>query len=209
MRMALAGALWHLAGMFREKITRPGEVCDRRRGFLRKVGLAALGLAPAGGALAAAADERRSVAFVHTHTGEQLSALYFESGRYRHDVLAQVNILLRDFRTEAVFPIDPLVLDRLYRLQAQAGSREAYQVISGYRSPTTNAALRVRSSGVAEHSLHMEGRAIDVRLPGVDTARLAVLARRQGLGGVGFYRVSDFVHVDTGRVRIWGDPVSA
>jgi uncharacterized protein YcbK (DUF882 family) len=183
--------------------------CAQRRGFLRRLSWTALGLAPAGAVLAAAARECRALSFVHTHTGEQLSAVYFESGRYRPDVLARVNILLRDFRTERVHPIDPLVLDRLHALQTLSRCGDAFEVISGYRSPATNAALRGRSSGVAEHSLHMEGRAIDVRLRGFDTARLAMLARGQRAGGVGYYRVSDFVHVDTGRVRIWGDPLDA
>jgi uncharacterized protein YcbK (DUF882 family) len=121
-------------------------------------------------------------------------------------VLRQVNELLRDFRTEAVHIIDPQVLDRLFLLQNAVGGQEAFQVISGFRSPLTNAALRRRSAGVAEHSLHMDGRAIDVRLPGQATERLAELARLQLAGGVGYYRVSDFVHLDTGRVRNWGDP---
>jgi uncharacterized protein YcbK (DUF882 family) len=122
-------------------------------------------------------------------------------------VLAQVNQLLRDFRTETVFPIDRGVLDRLFAVQAMTGSREPFEVISGYRSPATNAALRRGSHGVAEHSLHMQGRAIDVRLSGFSTERLARLARSQMGGGTGFYRVSDFVHLDTGAVRIWGDPI--
>ncbi len=89
------------------------------------------------------------------------------------------------------------------------GGSEPFQIISGYRSAATNAVLRERSNGVAEHSLHMEGRAIDVRLAGVASASLARVALQQSSGGVGFYRVSDFVHVDTGRVRSWGDPVNA
>lgn len=179
-----------------------------RRGFLRKLGAATMGLAAAKAALADS-GERRSLSFVHTHTGEQLTAWYYEAGAYRSGVLQQVNVLLRDFRTEIVYPIDPLVLDRLYLLQTAAGSREPFQVICGYRSPATNAALRERSTGVAAHSLHMQGRAIDVRLPGVATDRLALLARQQSSGGVGFYRVSDFVHVDTGRLRNWGDRIEA
>lgn len=175
-----------------------------RRSFLRGFGAATLGLVAARAALATE-DSRRELAFVHTHTGEQLNAVYYEGGAYCGPVLLQVNQLLRDFRTETVFPIDPALLDRLFLLQSAAGSREPFQVISGYRSPTTNAALRTRASGVAEHSLHLQGRAIDVRLPGVPTGRLALLAQRQSGGGVGFYRVSDFVHLDTGRVRSWGD----
>jgi len=183
-----------------------------RRGFLRQFGAAALGLVAAGVALAddeapAGDGGRRSLSFFHTHTAESLTAVYYEAGAYRAAVLQQVNELLRDFRTGTVYPIDPLVLDRLFALQSLAGSSEPFEVISGYRSPATNAALRKASDGVAEHSLHMEGRAIDVRLPGVATSLLAALARRQAAGGVGYYEVSDFVHVDTGRVRSWGDPI--
>ena len=178
-----------------------------RRGFLRGLGAAAAGLS-AGRAARAGDNERRAISFVHTHTGEQLSTVYYDGGAYLAPALQRVNQLLRDFRTDALYPIDPGVLDRLYLLQSAAGSDEAFQVICGYRSPATNQALRRASSGVAEHSLHMEGRAIDVRLPGIDTARLATLAREQKGGGVGYYRVSDFVHVDTGRVRNWGDPIA-
>ena len=180
--------------------------CMRRRSFLRQFGAAGLGLAAAGVALAEA-GERRSLSFFHTHTAERLTAVYFEAGSYSAAVLRQVNELLRDFRTGTVFPIDPLVLDRLYALQCLTGGSEPFQVISAYRTPATNAALRKGSDGVAAHSLHMEGRAIDVRLPGVATAQLAVLARQNGTGGVGYYEVSDFVHLDTGRTRIWGDPL--
>lgn len=179
-----------------------------RRQFLRSVGTVALGLAAARAARSGA-DSRRSLSFVHTHTREQLTAVYFEDGAYCAPVLQQVNQLLRDFRNDAVFPIDPAVLDRLYWLQSAAGRDEPFYVISGYRSPVTNAALRARSSGVAEHSLHLQGRAIDVRMPGTPTAQLALLARSQSCGGVGYYRVSDFVHVDTGRVRCWGDSIEA
>jgi uncharacterized protein YcbK (DUF882 family) len=149
------------------------------------------------------------LSFVHTHTGERLTAEYFVAGTYRPEVLAQVNQLLRDFRTETVFPIDPGVLDRLHAVQAMTGGHEPFEVISGYRSPATNAALRRASHGVAEHSLHMQGRAIDVRLSGFPTAHLALLGRAQMGGGTGYYRVSDFVHLDTGTVRMWGDRLEA
>jgi uncharacterized protein YcbK (DUF882 family) len=179
-----------------------------RRGFLQKLAAVGVGLAAARTVLAAG-DGRRSLSFVHTHTGEQLTATYYQDGAYRSAVLQQVNVLLRDFRDGTVHPIDPLLLDRLFLLQSVVGGSEPFQVISGYRSPATNAALREKSSGVAEHSLHMDGRAIDVRLAGVATDRLARLALQQSSGGVGFYRVSDFVHLDTGRVRRWGDPLDA
>ena len=123
-------------------------------------------------------------------------------------MLQQVNVLLRDFRNDTVYPIDPAVLDRLFLLQAVVGGSEPFQIISGYRSAATNAALRELSHGVAEHSLHMDGRAIDVRLAGVASATLARVALQQSSGGVGYYRVSDFVHVDSGRVRSWGDPLN-
>jgi uncharacterized protein YcbK (DUF882 family) len=178
-----------------------------RRAFLRGVGAAAIGMTAARAAVAGS-NERRALSLVHTHTGERLSTVYYEAGAYVATALQRVNQLLRDFRTDTLYPIDPGVLDRLHLLQAAAGSDEAFQVICGYRSPATNATLRHASSGVAEHSLHMQGRAIDVRLPGVGTARLALLARSQQGGGVGYYRVSDFVHVDTGRVRTWGDPIA-
>ena len=175
---------------------------------MRQLGAAGLALAAVRIALAGGA-ERRTLSFVHTHTGEQLTTEYYSGGDYRADELQRVNVLLRDFRNDQVFPIDPKVLDRLFYLQSVSGSSEPFQIISGYRSAATNAALRARSTGVAEHSLHMEGRAIDVRLPGVATAELARLALQQACGGVGLYRVSDFVHVDTGRVRCWGDPINA
>ena len=177
-----------------------------RRGFIVSCAAAATALLAVRVSVAESGEER-SVAFVHTHTGERLTARYYVGGVYVDAVLAQVNLLLRDFRDGTVHPIDPLLLDRLYRLQAVAGGSEPFQVISAYRSPATNATLRQRSSGVAEHSLHMEGRAIDVRLPGLPTENLARLAVQQSAGGVGFYRLSDFVHLDTGRVRSWGDPL--
>jgi uncharacterized protein YcbK (DUF882 family) len=198
-RGAISIDLWHRIVMSTPK--------GGRREFLRSVGTLALGFAAARAARSEG-ESRRSLSFVHTHTGEQLTAVYFD-GEYCAPVLQQVNQLLRDFRTEAVFPIDPAVLDRLYWLRSATGRDEPFHVISGYRSPLTNAALRARSSGVAEHSLHMQGRAVDVRMPGMPTAQLALLAQRQAGGGVGYYRVSDFVHVDTGRVRSWGDTIEA
>jgi uncharacterized protein YcbK (DUF882 family) len=185
-------------------------LCDRptgirldRRCFLRRAGFVALALAPVGAARAYATD-RRSLSFVHTHTGESLSTVYFENGSYQRSSLKRVNHLLRDFRTGEIHPIDPQVLDILFDLQTRV-SRDAplFEVICGYRSAQTNAALRSRPSGVAEHSLHMEGRAIDVRLSGFPTRKLRELALGLQRGGVGFYPKSDFLHLDNGRVRFW------
>jgi uncharacterized protein YcbK (DUF882 family) len=140
---------------------------------------------------------------VHAHTGEALSAEYCSGGLYQAGCLAQVNRLLRDFRSGEVHPIDPRLLDILYKLQVLAGREATYEVISGYRSPRTNAALRSNSSGVAEHSLHMDGRAIDVRMAHFPTRKLRDFALSLRSGGVGYYARSDFVHLDTGRVRTW------
>lgn len=153
-------------------------------------------------AMAEAANVR-SVAFVHTHTGEKLTAVYWKDGAYQQQVLQQVNHLLRDFRTNEVHDIDPALLDLLFDLRTKVGSDAAFHVISAYRSPQTNEMLRRSSNGVAEHSMHMQGKAIDVRLAGFPTARLAEVARSLRRGGVGYYAASDFVHVDTGRVRYW------
>ena len=145
----------------------------------------------------------RSLRFVHTHTGETLTAPYFDGSNYSSDSLDQVNLLLRDFRTGESHTIDPALLDILYDLQARADHDATYEIISGYRSPATNAMLHSRSSGVAEHSQHLLGKAIDIRLTGFSTRLLSEHARMLARGGVGFYGASDFVHVDTGPVRTW------
>ena len=178
----------------------PGNQPSRRR-FLQRAG-AALVLLPFGTAWART-PARRTLSFVHTHTGEQLSSVYFQDGQYQAAELERINQLLRDFRTGDVHPIDTGVLDILADLRVLADRDEPYEVISGYRSPLTNAALHRHSSAVAEHSLHLQGRAIDVRLPGFSTDRLRELALGMGRGGVGFYAQSDFVHLDNGRVRYW------
>jgi uncharacterized protein YcbK (DUF882 family) len=145
----------------------------------------------------------RELKFTHTHTGERLTVEYFTGGTYLQDALASINQFLRDFRTSEVHAIDPSLLDLLHGLTGLTGSRQPFQVISGYRSPATNKMLRNHSEGVAAGSLHMQGRAIDIRLADVPltTLRHAALAVRGG--GVGYYPASDFVHVDTGRVRTW------
>jgi uncharacterized protein YcbK (DUF882 family) len=186
------------AGTHEELSGKPAEFARRR--FLIAVGTLAL-LRP--DASSAAAADQRSLWFVHTHTGEALSIVYFQGGQYMPDALERVNYLLRDFRTNEVHTIDPALLDVLFDLHTQAHHDGPFEVISGYRSPNTNAALRSRSNGVAEHSLHMQGRAIDIRLRGFPTQKLRDLAIALQRGGVGFYPVSDFVHVDTGRVRTW------
>lgn len=145
----------------------------------------------------------RCLRFVHTHTGESLTAAYFDGRAYDEACLSDVNHLLRDFRTGESHPIDPPLLDILYQLQLRTDHDAPFEIISGYRSPATNSMLRRSSTGVAEHSQHLLGKAIDVRLSGYSTRNLGEHARALSLGGVGFYASSDFVHVDTGRVRFW------
>jgi uncharacterized protein YcbK (DUF882 family) len=172
-----------------------------RRQFLR----AALCAAPAVALprLAAAAAEPRELRFVHLHTGEKLTALYYDGGRYVDGALAAVDRLLRDFRTGDVHPIDPALLDLLHGVRSATGSRAPFEIISGYRSPETNHRLQQATSGVATRSLHMDGRAIDVRLADVALPRLRRAASAARAGGVGYYPESGFVHLDTGRVRYW------
>jgi uncharacterized protein YcbK (DUF882 family) len=145
----------------------------------------------------------RELRFTHTHTGEQLAVEYFSGGSYLQDALATIDQFLRDFRTSEVHAIDPGLLDLLQGLAGLTGSRQPFQVISGYRSPATNEMLRHSSEGVAAGSLHMKGRAIDIRLADVPLTKLRHAALAVRGGGVGYYPASDFVHVDTGRVRTW------
>jgi uncharacterized protein YcbK (DUF882 family) len=154
------------------------------------------------GAIAAEADER-SLSFRHTHTGEELSVVYWADGDYVPAALDRINKFLRDFRTDEVTQIEPETLDILHDLYIATGSEGVYEVISGYRSPRTNKNLREQGRDVARRSLHMQGRAIDVRLTDVDTVKLRDLALEMKRGGVGYYKTSDFVHIDNGRVRRW------
>jgi uncharacterized protein YcbK (DUF882 family) len=178
-----------------------------RTGVLRRTVLKGLALGPIGpvlaGSPAAAAAEERTLAFRHLHTGERLQVVYYARAAYLPGALDSVERLLRDFRTGERHPIDPRLLDTLCALRAACGGG-TFEIISGYRSPGTNAMLRRASTGVARDSLHTTGRAIDVRLVGTDTARLRDAAIALGHGGVGYYPESDFVHLDTGRVRTWG-----
>ena len=138
-----------------------------------------------------------------THTGEVLSVAYRSASGLALDAVQSLQHLLRDHRNNQQHAIDVALYDHLADLAEMAGVEPRYEIISAYRSPVSNAALHERSAGVAVHSLHLEGRASDVRLRGVDCAQLAALARGNQRGGVGYYRSSDFVHVDTGRVRSW------
>lgn len=141
--------------------------------------------------------------FNHTHTGEKLAVEYWRAGTYEPEGLDAVNKLMRDFRTGDVHPIDPSLLDVLHDVAGRTGSTRPFEIISAYRSPKTNAALNRHSDGVARNSLHLKGQAIDIRLADVPLKDLRRAALAAGRGGVGYYAGSNFVHVDTGRVRTW------
>jgi uncharacterized protein YcbK (DUF882 family) len=168
--------------------------------------LSALGVTPAHAARAsraAPAPRSRLLSFVNTHTGDTFADAYWENGTYVPDALDAIKHVMRDHRSGEAHDIDPRLLDQLSELRGVTGAAQPYQIISGYRSPATNAALHEQSSGVATRSLHMEGRAIDVRVGGVQLTNLRDAAIGLQRGGVGFYPGSDFIHVDTGRVRRW------
>jgi uncharacterized protein YcbK (DUF882 family) len=148
-------------------------------------------------------DRERSLSFYNLHTGETLRTTYFENGRYIPGALEEVNFILRDFRQNEIKPIDPNLLDLLVRIHQRLDTNQPFDIISGYRSPRTNAMLHARSEGVAVHSLHVDGRAIDICVPGRSLINVRRAAMTLFGGGVGYYPRSGFVHVDTGRIRYW------
>jgi uncharacterized protein YcbK (DUF882 family) len=180
-----------------------------RRSFLGYGAAAtAAALVPGRAQAATAVSKRpeRVLSFFHTHTGERLKIAYCCDGVYQPEALTQLNHLLRDFRVDLEKPIDPKLFDLLHELNGTLETEQPYHIISGYRSPETNTMLRERGgshTGVATQSLHMVGKAMDIRVPGVKLDHLRTAAASLKLGGVGFYPSSNFVHVDTGRVRFW------
>ena len=177
-----------------------------RRAFLGKALCSGAGLAILSApdlAEAALRTGKRKLSFYHTHTGKELELVYAVGKHYNPLALNKINNYLGDFRTGEVHNIDPKLLDMLWTLQCRCGKTGVFSVISGYRSPLTNTSLRGKSSGVAQKSLHMEGKAIDVRFSESPTKQLRDYAISMQAGGVGFYPSSDFVHLDTGRYRTW------
>ncbi|MEN9879882.1 MAG: hypothetical protein RIQ55_528 [Pseudomonadota bacterium] len=149
----------------------------------------------------------RALAFDHTHTRERIHLVYAVDGQYVPDALTSLNRFLRDHYSGTVGQMDPQLFDLLHDVRRALGGQSlgAFEVISGYRCPETNDHLRnSRGGGVAKRSLHMEGKAIDVRIPGVPLAELRDAALSLQAGGVGYYPREQFVHIDTGRVRSWG-----
>ena len=150
-----------------------------------------------------AAPETRRLSLVNTHTGESLEISYFADGAYLTDALQQLNRVLRDHRTGEVGAIDPALFDVLHQAAHSCHAEPTFEVISGFRSAASNEMLRTQGGGVARRSLHLTGKAIDVRLKGVQCRRLREVGLKLARGGVGYYPKSDFVHLDTGRVRSW------
>ncbi|MCX7070443.1 MAG: DUF882 domain-containing protein [Gammaproteobacteria bacterium] len=187
-----------------------------RRRFLRQLAGAAGALLPAVAAppaaafagTGAAAAGLRLLTMHHTHTGERIEQVYARGDQYLPEALGSLNRFLRDHYSGDVGRIDPALFDLLHRVHRVLGLGDqpgaCFEVISGYRSPATNQLLRkTRGGGVASHSLHLQGQAIDVRLAGVPLADLRDAALSLKAGGVGYYPREQFVHLDTGRVRRW------
>lgn len=187
--------------------SRPGLGRRAFLGFGAVAAAAALSPLKASAAPAPAASKAvRTLSLFNTHTGERLKTAYCCDGKYEPAALEQINHILRDFRANEVKPIDPALLDLLHELGGTLETDQPFHIISGYRSPHTNQMLRTRGgadTGVASRSLHMVGKAIDIRVPGVALDHLRGAARSLKIGGVGYYPSSNFVHVDTGRVRFW------
>lgn len=179
-----------------------------RRGFLKAgLTLSATAFLSAGlvkPALAWGNNAAYSVSFINEHTGETFSGVYRVGNKYLPEAFERINYVLRDFRQNEIFPIDPRSIDIVAIVHGATGSPNPYSLLSGYRSPKTNAALRSSTEGVAKNSLHLSGQAIDVRLQDVSPARIRDLAQRLNAGGVGYYPKSGFVHMDSGAVRHWG-----
>ncbi len=172
-----------------------------------RIGLASLLLVAGGSAVkdATASNETRSLSFHHTHSGEDLTITFKRNGRYDEEALKELNHYLRDWRTQDQTVMDRHLFDILWEVYRDVDAKQPIQIISSYRSPATNAMLRRRSSGVARHSQHMLGHAMDFFIPGVPLEEIRFAGLRLQRGGVGFYPTSGspFVHLDTGSIRHW------
>ena len=176
-----------------------------RRGFLKTLAMGSM-VAAGKSTIANAAFSGfayKKLSMEHQHTGAKLDVVYYEQGRYLNDALAEINFFLRDYHNNQIHKFDSALLDQLHDVKLLLGMKKPFIVVSGYRSPSTNENLRKHNNGVARNSLHMEGRAVDIRIErlGVRTVRDAALSLRRG--GVGYYPSKNFVHLDTGEPRTW------
>lgn len=184
-------------------MSRPEGIEFGRREFVALALPAIAALVPIG-ALAHGGDvSPRSLKLHNLHTGERLETVYYAGGHYLDGPLGEIDWILRDWRTDEQAPMDRRLLNLLHALHEASESTEAFEIISGYRSPRTNRMLADRNRGVARKSLHVKAMAADVRLPGRDLRALYRAARSLELGGVGFYPKAGFIHVDCGRPRAW------
>lgn len=175
-----------------------------RRNFLKIAGIAsAVSFFPNIAVANLKAPYKKSLSFYNIHTGEKLDTTFWIEGSYIPESLVDMNHILRDYRTDKATEIDTELFDLLHSIRTNLDSNKPFHIISGYRSPGTNTMLRGHSSGVAKKSLHMEGKAIDINLPGRNLSELKKVAMNLKQGGVGYYPDSNFVHVDVGRVRSW------
>ncbi|MCL2914836.1 DUF882 domain-containing protein [Shewanella corallii] len=180
------------------------SVCPSRRMALKLLGSAALCSVIPGQAYASRSTKgSRFLDMVNLHTGDRFEGDFWHDGSYQQAALDGFNYVLRDHRQNIVAPMDLRVFDILFNLQQKLGKTGEIEIISGYRSPHTNAMLASKSGGVAKKSYHMKGMAVDLRMPGVKLADLRDAAKSLKAGGVGFYPRSDFIHVDCGPVRYW------
>lgn len=184
------------------------EYLADRRGFLKHglIFTAALGFWMPKSAVAGIYNDfesARLISFKNAHTGESFNGEYWRNGRYISSSFAEIRRVMRDFRTGDECPIDPRLIDVLFVMKEKARNKAPFSLFSGYRSPNTNKKLRQMSEGVARGSLHMQGQAADVNLPGTNLNRLEKTALDLRMGGVGYYPKSGFVHIDTGKVRTW------
>jgi uncharacterized protein YcbK (DUF882 family) len=190
---------------FPQEISEYGHEFNRRR-FIKLSALGALGLLLPGPGFAAMRDylkAERSISLYNIHTGESLQAVYWAQGKYVPGSLEELNHIFRDHRTGEIKPLDTRLLDLLHAIGVKLKTAKPFNIISGYRSPKTNAFLRRRSRGVDANSFHMYGKAADVRVPGYSLSFLRRVAMDLTGGGVGYYPRSNFVHVDVGPVRFW------
>ena len=175
----------------------------RRKILLSGMAAAGLTLLPGLSEASVSASRPRILTLNNLHTGESLRAEFFNGRSYNQEELVRLNHFFRDYRCNQVKTIDPHLFDQLYRLQVMLGTRKPVQLISGYRSLATNNRLRETGDGVAKHSYHTRGQAMDFHIEGLQLTQVRAAALKLRAGGVGYYPKSNFIHIDTGPVRHW------